>query len=359
MTLRSVKTPLLEVSGLCTTFGAGDTSVPAVRDVGFTINKGEILGLVGESGSGKSVTLRSVLGLSRRYGRTTGSALWRGENLVTLPESDMRRIRGGEIAMIFQEPMTSLNPLLTVGVQIDETLKAHTDMSAGERKKRAIEMLDVVGIPAAGSRLSEYPHQFSGGMRQRVMIAIALAARPKLLLADEPTTALDVTIQAQILDLLRELQRDRGMGTMLITHDLGVVAEYSDVVCVMYAGRVVEYATVHELYENPLHPYTRGLFASIPKIDDRRERLRTVSEVVENEREFEGLTFDGAPVRPWWPWHDRPAAVQLSSQFTDDYELVEIKKDHWVGVWRTEPVIHATHRVRDLSYRLLEDPVAP
>ncbi|MBG6165971.1 ABC transporter ATP-binding protein [Roseibium album] len=265
MTLRSVKTPLLEVSGLCTTFGAGDTSVPAVRDVGFTINKGEILGLVGESGSGKSVTLRSVLGLSRRYGRTTGSALWRGENLVTLPESEMRRIRGGEIAMIFQEPMTSLNPLLTVGVQIDETLKAHTDMSAGERKKRAIEMLDVVGIPAAGSRLSEYPHQFSGGMRQRVMIAIALAARPKLLLADEPTTALDVTIQAQILDLILSLAKDFDMGVILVTHDLGVVAQTCEQVAVMYAGRIVEQGSVRSVLREPRHPYTVGLMRSVPQ----------------------------------------------------------------------------------------------
>ena len=207
MTLKSVQTPLLQVSKLSTTFTAGGASIPAVRDVDFTLNKGEVLGLVGESGSGKSVTLRSILGLSRRYGTTTGEVLWRGDNLVSAPESRLRTIRGGEIAMIFQEPMTSLNPLLTVGLQIDETLKAHTEMSAAERKKRAVEMLDLVGIPAASSRLSEYPHQFSGGMRQRVMIAIALAARPKLLLADEPTTALDVTIQAQILDLILSLAR--------------------------------------------------------------------------------------------------------------------------------------------------------
>lgn len=265
MTLRSVKTPLLEVADLCTTFGTGETSVPAVRDVGFTINKGEVLGLVGESGSGKSVTLRSILGLSRRYGTTTGSVIWRGDNLVTQPEADMRRIRGGEIAMIFQEPMTSLNPLLTVGVQIDETLKAHTSMSAGERKKRAIEMLDVVGIPAASSRLSEFPHQFSGGMRQRVMIAIALAARPKLLLADEPTTALDVTIQAQILDLILSLAKDFDMGVILVTHDLGVVAQTCEQVAVMYAGRIVEQGSVRSVLREPRHPYTVGLMRSVPQ----------------------------------------------------------------------------------------------
>ena len=265
MTLRSVKTPLLEVADLCTTFGTGETSVPAVRDVGFTINKGEVLGLVGESGSGKSVTLRSILGLSRRYGTTTGSVIWRGDKLVTQPEADMRRIRGGEIAMIFQEPMTSLNPLLTVGVQIDETLKAHTSMSAGERKKRAIEMLDVVGIPAASSRLSEFPHQFSGGMRQRVMIAIALAARPKLLLADEPTTALDVTIQAQILDLILSLAKDFDMGVILVTHDLGVVAQTCEQVAVMYAGRIVEQGSVRSVLREPRHPYTVGLMRSVPQ----------------------------------------------------------------------------------------------
>lgn len=265
MTLKTVHTPLLSVDGLCTTFGSGDVSIPAVRDVGFSVSKGEILGLVGESGSGKSVTLRSILGLSRRYGETTGSVLWKGDNLVSKSEADMRRIRGGEIAMIFQEPMTSLNPLLTVGVQIDETLKSHTGLTASERKARAIEMLDLVGIPAARSRLGEYPHQFSGGMRQRVMIAIALAARPKLLLADEPTTALDVTIQAQILDLILSLAQDFDMGVILVTHDLGVVAQTCDQVAVMYAGRIVEQGAVREVLRTPQHPYTVGLMRSVPE----------------------------------------------------------------------------------------------
>ena len=265
MTLKSVQTPLLQVSKLCTTFTAGGASIPAVRDVDFILNKGEVLGLVGESGSGKSVTLRSILGLSRRYGTTTGEVQWRGDNLVSAPESQLRHIRGGEIAMIFQEPMTSLNPLLTVGLQIDETLKAHTDMTATERKKRAVEMLDLVGIPAASSRLAEYPHQFSGGMRQRVMIAIALAARPKLLLADEPTTALDVTIQAQILDLILSLAKDFDMGVILVTHDLGVVAQTCDQVAVMYAGRIVEEGAVRDVLKAPQHPYTVGLMRSVPQ----------------------------------------------------------------------------------------------
>ncbi|QFT01687.1 Oligopeptide transport ATP-binding protein OppD (plasmid) [Labrenzia sp. THAF191b] len=265
MILTSVHTPLLEVESLSTTFKAGSLSIPAVRDVGFKLGKGEVLGLVGESGSGKSVTLRSILGLTRRYGSTTGKVQWRGDNLVELPETKLRKIRGGEIAMIFQEPMTSLNPLLTVGLQIDETLKAHTRMPATERRKRAIEMLDLVGIPAASSRLHEYPHQFSGGMRQRVMIAIALAARPKLLLADEPTTALDVTIQAQILDLILSLAKDFDMGVILVTHDLGVVAQTCDQVAVMYAGRIVEEGTVHSVLKTPQHPYTVGLMRSVPQ----------------------------------------------------------------------------------------------
>jgi peptide/nickel transport system ATP-binding protein len=265
MTLKSVNSPILHVEDLCTTFGSGGASIPAVRDVGFSVNKGEILGLVGESGSGKSVTLRSILGLSRRYGETTGSVFWKGDNLVARSEADMRRIRGGEIAMIFQEPMTSLNPLLTVGMQIDETLKAHTAMNGSERKARAVEMLDLVGIPAARSRLGEYPHQFSGGMRQRVMIAIALAARPQLLLADEPTTALDVTIQAQILDLILSLAKDFDMGVVLVTHDLGVVAQTCDQVAVMYAGRIVEQGAVRQVLRAPQHPYTVGLMRSVPE----------------------------------------------------------------------------------------------
>ncbi|NBN63844.1 ATP-binding cassette domain-containing protein [Microvirga tunisiensis] len=268
--------PHLEVSNLSVTFPVGAAALPAVRDVSFTLAPGEVLGLVGESGSGKSVTLRSILGLTRRYGRIDGAVRWKGQDLLALNEPALRQIRGKDIAMIFQEPMTALNPLLPVGLQITESLKAHTSLSRSERKARAIEMLDMVGIPAAASRLDSYPHQFSGGMRQRVMIAIALAVRPRLLLADEPTTALDVTIQAQILDLILALARDFDMGVILVTHDLGVVAQTCDRVAVMYAGRVVEEGNVRDVLRAPLHPYTIGLMRSVPQDVAPRSPLYTI-----------------------------------------------------------------------------------
>ena len=267
---------ILEVQNLSTTFTRGGLTLPALRDVSFKVGKGEVLGLVGESGSGKSVTLRSVLGLARRYGEVTGRVNWQGMDLTTMTEREMRGIRGREIAMIFQEPMTSLNPLLTVGQQLTETLKAHTDLNRKARKDRAIEMLDLVGIPAAASRLSDYPHQFSGGMRQRVMIAIALAVGPQLLLADEPTTALDVTIQAQILDLILKLSQDMDMGVILVTHDLGVVAQTCDRVAVMYAGRIVEQGAVRQVLQAPRHPYTVGLMQSVPEGVAPRTQLYSV-----------------------------------------------------------------------------------
>ncbi|WP_284163796.1 ABC transporter ATP-binding protein [Frigidibacter sp. SD6-1] len=256
---------ILEVRNLTTTFTRAGRVLPAVRDVSFSLGRGEVLGLVGESGSGKSVTLRSILGLSRHYGTVTGEVLWKGRDIAPMSERQLRTVRGREIAMIFQEPMSSLNPLLTVGLQLTEVLKAHTDLGRTERRKRAVEMLDHVGIPSAAARLDDYPHQFSGGMRQRVMIAIALAARPELLLADEPTTALDVTIQAQILDLILGLAREYDMGVLLVTHDLGVVAQTCDRVAVMYAGRIVEEAPVAPLLSDPRHPYTMGLMRSVPE----------------------------------------------------------------------------------------------
>ncbi|WP_170763881.1 ABC transporter ATP-binding protein [Ruegeria lacuscaerulensis] len=259
------QTPILEVDGLNTTFYRSGQALPALRDVSFSVARGEVLGLVGESGSGKSVTLRSIIGLARRYGEVTGQVRWQGRDLVPMPDRDLRQIQGREIAMIFQEPMTSLNPLLTVGLQLEETLRAHTDLSKAARRDRAIEMLDLVGIPSAAQRLKDYPHQFSGGMRQRVMIAIALAANPKLLLADEPTTALDVTIQAQILDLILRLAQDMDMGVLLVTHDLGVVAQTCDHVAVMYAGRIVEQGPVRDVLRVPRHPYTVGLMRSVPE----------------------------------------------------------------------------------------------
>ena len=267
---------LLEVENLSTTFRRGGVELPAVRDVNFSLRKGEVLGLVGESGSGKSVTLRSIIGLSRRYGDVTGKVRWQGQDITQMSERGLRKIRGREMAMIFQEPMTSLNPLLTVGLQVTETLKAHTDLNRKERRARAIEVLDHVGIPSAATRLDEYPHQFSGGMRQRVMIAIALAAQPKLLLADEPTTALDVTIQAQILDLILSLASEFEMGVVLVTHDLGVVAQTCDTVAVMYAGRIVEQGKVRDVLRAPHHPYTTGLMNSVPQNVPPRTQLYSV-----------------------------------------------------------------------------------
>ncbi|MBZ7925379.1 ABC transporter ATP-binding protein [Ensifer adhaerens] len=256
---------VLDVRHLRTEFGPHDRPLVAVDDVSFQVGQGEILGLVGESGSGKSITLRSILGIIRPRGRVAGEILWNGQDLVPLNETRLRRIRGREIAMIFQEPMSSLNPLLTVGLQISENLVAHTDLDARARKARAIELLDLVGIPGARNRLDDFPHEFSGGMRQRVMIAIALASNPKLLLADEPTTALDVTIQDQILRLIQSLSRDLGMAVILVTHDMGVVAETCDRVAVMYGGRLCEIGTTADVIADARHPYSLGLLRSIPR----------------------------------------------------------------------------------------------
>jgi oligopeptide transport system ATP-binding protein len=270
--------PILSIQDLTLTFGPkkGRRLLPAVNGVSLDLRRGEILGLVGESGSGKSVTLRSIPGLTRQHGMLRGKVMWEGKDLVTLSDAALRPILGKDIAMIFQEPMTALNPLLTVGVQITESLKAHTTLEARERMRRAVEVLDMVGIPGAAGRLNDYPHQFSGGMRQRVMIAIALASTPKLLLADEPTTALDVTIQAQILDLIAQLARDFDMGVILVTHDLGVVAQSCDRVAVMYAGRIVEQGTVRTVLGNPRHPYTNGLMRSVPQNVPPRTQLFSI-----------------------------------------------------------------------------------
>ena len=262
---------LLCVSGLRVGFGKAGKLLTALRDVSFRIEPGKTLALVGESGSGKSVSSLAIMGLLARNGHiTSGSITYRKENgreinLVKADGECLRRIRGSEIAMIFQEPMSSLNPLFTVGDQIGEMLILHTDLDAAARRKRVIEMLELVEIPAAATRLDQYPHEMSGGMRQRVMIALALICKPRLLIADEPTTALDVTVQAQILDLMRRLQKEMGMSILFITHDMGVVAEIADDVSVMYAGAIVESAPVTALFDAPTHPYTRGLLASIPR----------------------------------------------------------------------------------------------
>lgn len=264
---------LLSVRNLKTSFFTHVGEVKAVRGISFDVNEGEVLGIVGESGSGKSVTSLSIMGLLQYPGRVVdGEILLNGEDILTYSKNQMRRVRGKEIAMIFQDPMTSLNPVYTIGNQIIEMILEHEKMSRREARARAIEMLKLVGIPAAEKRIDSYPHEFSGGMRQRVMIALALSCNPKLLIADEPTTALDVTIQAQILNLIKKLNRQFGMTTMLITHDLGVVATVCDKVAVMYGGLIMEYGTADEIFYHPRHPYTMGLLGSIPHVDGGEKR---------------------------------------------------------------------------------------
>ena len=264
--------PLLAVADLSVEFGTERGTVHAVNGISFELRDGDTLGLVGESGCGKSVSSLALLGLLARAGRvTSGSALYNGRDLLQMSQRDLRDVRGKDIAMIFQDPMSSLNPVLTVGAQIREALTTHFDMTKKETDARVVELLDQVGIPGARSRAADYPHQFSGGMRQRAMIAMALACEPKLLIADEPTTALDVTIQAQILDLLRTLVTETGAALILITHDLGVVAGMCERVNVMYAGTLVETGTADQIFGRPRHPYTLGLLQSVPRLDVGRQ----------------------------------------------------------------------------------------
>jgi oligopeptide/dipeptide ABC transporter ATP-binding protein len=280
--------PLLRVENLQTHFFTDQAVVRAVDGVSFEVQAGETLAVVGESGSGKSVTALSILRLvPQPPGRIIGGRiLFKGRDLLTVSDAEMRRIRGKQISMVFQEPMTSLNPVYTCGEQIMETLVLHEKLDRKGARRRAIEMLELVRIPAAAQRIDEYPHQMSGGMRQRVMIAMALACRPSILIADEPTTALDVTIQAQIIELMEELQRELGMAVILITHNLGVVAEMAERVAVMYAGHVVEYCDVTAAFTQPLHPYTAGLQASLPKLGVIQDRLRVIPGNVPNPARF-------------------------------------------------------------------------
>ena len=310
--------PLLRVRDLQTHFFGDAGVVRAVDGVSFDVHAGQTLAVVGESGSGKSVTALSILRLvPQPPGRIVGgSIVFRGRNLLEASEREMRGIRGKEISMIFQEPMTSLNPVFTCGEQIIETLVLHEHISRQAARLRAIEMLELVGIPLPAQRIDEYPHQMSGGMRQRVMIAMALACHPSVLIADEPTTALDVTIQAQILELLRRLQRDMGMAVILITHDLGVVAETADHVAVMYAGRVVEYCDVRSAFRKPLHPYTAGLQASLPRLGAVQDRLRVIPGTVPNPAKFPiGCRF-----------HPRCPVAQ--NRCLEDPDLLEIEAGH-------------------------------
>ena len=267
-------TALLEVKHLRVEFPTRHGTLLALDDVSFDIAPGEILGVVGESGAGKSLTGAAIIGLLEPPGRVAGGEIrLDGRRIDNLPYEEMRKIRGRHIGAIFQDPLTSLNPLYTVGRQLVETIQAHLPLSASEARERAIDLLRQTGIPAPEARVDQYPHQFSGGMRQRVVIALALAAEPRLIVADEPTTALDVSIQAQIIALLRRLAKDKGAAVMLVTHDMGVIAETCDRVAVMYAGRVVEVGPVQAVIHHPAHPYTQGLMGSIPAMDDDRERL--------------------------------------------------------------------------------------
>ena len=299
--------PLLEVSDLHVRFRSRRGDALAVNGLDYVLEPGETLAVVGESGSGKSVTAQTIMGiLDIPPGVITGGEIrFRGEDLLTATEDRRREIRGSEIAMIFQDALSALNPVFTVGFQIEEQLTIRLGMSKKDARKRAIELLDIVRIPAAARRIKDYPHQFSGGMRQRAMIAMSLALDPELLIADEPTTALDVTVQAQIMDLLAEIQAERHMGLILITHDLGVVAEVADRIAVMYAGRIVENADVHSLYANPCHPYTRSLLESIPRVDTKGTRLKAIR----------GLPPSLTRIPPGCPFHPRcPMAVDRCAE---------------------------------------------
>ncbi len=320
--------PLLDIRGLQTFFHTDEGVVKSVNDVSYDAYPGETVGVVGESGCGKSVTALSVMRLiPMPPGEIAGGqVVFDGEDLVQVEEKRMRQIRGGKIGMIFQEPMTSLNPVFTVGNQIEEAVQLHLELSPRDSRERAIEMLDKVGIPSPRQRVDEYPHQLSGGMRQRVMIAMALSCNPKLLIADEPTTALDVTIQAQILDLMRQLQEDLGMAVLMITHDLGVIAETAHRVVVMYASKIVERAPVRSLFGRPRHPYTQGLFRSIPSLTGVRTRLETIEGSVPNPLEFPiGCKF-----------HNRCAFAQEHC-IDNEPPLREIEPDHFSACWLTEP----------------------
>ncbi|MGA5369659.1 ABC transporter ATP-binding protein [Streptomyces griseoincarnatus] len=306
---------LLEVRDLHVEFRTRDGVAKAVNGVTYGVDEGETLAVLGESGSGKSVTAQAVMGiLDTPPGRITGGeVVFQDRDLLKLREEERRRIRGAEMAMIFQDALSALNPVLTVGDQLAEMFTVHRGMSRKDARAKAVELMDRVRIPAARERVRQYPHQFSGGMRQRIMIAMAIALEPALIIADEPTTALDVTVQAQVMELLAELQREYRMGLILITHDLGVVADVADRIAVMYAGRIVESARVHEIYKAPAHPYTRGLLDSIPRLDHKGRELYAIK----------GLPPNLTRIPPGCPFHPRcPLARDVCT--TDDPPLYEV-----------------------------------
>jgi len=320
------KKALLVVEDLRTHFSTPDGVVKAVDGVSFAIGRQQTFALVGESGCGKSVTAYSIIGLVEKpAGRVAGgSIVLEGQDIVGLSEKQMQQVRGRLISMIFQEPMTSLNPVFTCGNQIIEAIRLHRPMSAAQARELAVEMLTKVGIPEPAQRLDEYPHQLSGGMRQRVMIAMALSCNPRLLIADEPTTALDVTIQAQILDLMKDIQKSSGLSILLITHDLAVVAETADAVGVMYASKIVELADVATLYAEPLHPYTRGLFRSLPRLGEKKDRLDTIPGMVPSPLAMPA----GCNFCPRCS-----VGRDLKRCQTQEPPLREVAPNHWVACW--------------------------
>ena len=328
---------LLEVNDLRTYFYTQEGVVKAVDGTSYSVEEGETLGLVGESGCGKSVSALSILRLipSPPGKIVSGEIMFQGRDLLKLDENEMRRIRGNDIAMVFQEPMTSLNPVLTIGRQITESLELHQDLRGRAARERAVELLELVGIPAARGRIDDYPHQFSGGMRQRVMITMAMSCNPKILLADEPTTALDVTIQAQILEVMARLSKEFGTAVIIITHNLGVVARYADRVNVMYAGKVIERADAHELYANPRHPYTVGLLNSVPRLDEgRQEKLVPI----------EGLPPDLAHLPEGCSFYPR-CDFRQDACLNEYPNIVQVEGEHqaacweWQKVGREQPVV--------------------
>ncbi|MEV0125571.1 ABC transporter ATP-binding protein [Streptomyces sp. NPDC050703] len=306
---------LLDVRGLRVEFRTRDGVAHAVNGVDYSVAAGRTLAVLGESGSGKSVTAQAVMGiLDTPPGRiTSGEILFRGRDLLKLKEDERRKVRGAGMAMVFQDALSSLNPVLSVGAQLGEMFVVHQGMSRKDARRKAVELMDRVRIPAAEERVGQYPHQFSGGMRQRIMIAMAMALEPALIIADEPTTALDVTVQAQVMDLLAELQREMDMGLILITHDLGVVADVADDIAVMYAGRIVERAPVHEIYRAPAHPYTLGLLASIPRLDQKGQDLYAIK----------GLPPNLMDIPPGCPFHPRCPMAQDVCR-TDDPPLARV-----------------------------------
>jgi oligopeptide/dipeptide ABC transporter ATP-binding protein len=319
---------LLRVENLVTTFNAAEGKLSAVRGVSFSLHKGETLCIVGESGCGKSITSLSIMGLLPSNGEISSGAIYfEGTDLTKLSKEELRRIRGNKISMIFQEPMTALNPVFTIGYQIREPLMLHQKLSKREAHERGIELLKQVGIPFPEKRMKQYPHELSGGMRQRVMIAMALACRPSLLIADEPTTALDVTIQAQILDLINELKEKLNMGVIMITHDMGVVAEMADRVMVMYAGEKVEEGDVASIFANPRHPYTKGLLKSVPNIDDEQYELEPIPGTLPNLNE----KIEGCRFHPRCPFATEKCRTQSPPEF-------KVKEGHYVRCWLEKEV---------------------